>query len=116
MTDTVAGSKVRERARSQNARLPWVLLAELVDAPSGFSRGYVVWFEDERRRRSQGYHTSRLADARAEFERRAGFPASDERAPARPRVARATRRVRYLEPVRAGARRRRRSLPPGRAD
>jgi hypothetical protein len=112
VTDTIAGSRVRERVRSQDARLPWVLLAELTDAPSGFSRGYVVWFEDERRRRSQGYYTSRLADARAEFERRAGFLASDENARARPRA----RRIRYLEPVRAGARRRRRSLPRGRAD
>jgi hypothetical protein len=71
-----------------------------------------VWFEDERRRRSQGYYTGRLADALAEFERRAGFP-EVRGVPVRPRVARAARRPHELR--QSGAPRRR-SLHPARAD
>ena len=113
MTDTVHGYRVRERAPSRDARQPWVLLAELVVGRSGFAGGYVVWFEDERRRRSQGYYTGRLADARAEFERRSGFPAEARGVAVRPRVARAARRPHEL--TRRGAPRRR-PLHPARAD
>jgi hypothetical protein len=113
VTDTVGGYRVRERARSLDARLPWVLLAELVVGRSGFAGGYVVWFEDECRRRSQGYYTGRLADARAEFERRAGFPTEGRGGPVRPRVARAARRPHELR--QSGAPRRR-PLHPAHAD
>ena len=73
MTDTVAHCQVLQRARSNDARFPWVLLCELADGSGCFSFSHVVWYEDESERRSAGYYTSSWDDARAEFERRTGI-------------------------------------------
>jgi hypothetical protein len=89
VTDTVPGCKVLERARSQDARFPWVLLAELRDGDSCFARGFVVWYEDERKRRSQGHYTSSHADARAVFASRVGIPARGRAVTARAAARRA---------------------------
>jgi len=71
VADTVGGARVLERARSLDARFAWVVLAQLDDVSSCFARGYVVWYEDARKRRSEGHYTSSRADARTVFERRA---------------------------------------------
>jgi hypothetical protein len=88
VTDTVPGCRVLERARSQDTRFSWVLLAELRDGDSCFARGFVVWYEDERKRRSQGHYTSSHADARAVFARR-GIPALGRAVTARAAARRA---------------------------
>jgi len=69
MTDTVDGYRELERGRSRNSRFPWVVLCERTDVTDGGER-YVVWYEDQRRRRSIGYYTNSRDDAQAEFERR----------------------------------------------
>ena len=70
MADTLAGCRVLERARAQDARFAWVLLAEH-DGDGCFTRGYVVWHVDQRGRRSEGHYTSSRTDARTVFARRA---------------------------------------------
>ena len=79
MTDTLPGCRVVGRAGSKDARFRWVVLAELGDGDGVFARGFVVWYEDERKRRSQGHYTSSHADARAVFARRAGIPSVGRR-------------------------------------
>ena len=70
MTDTVAGVRELDRRRSKDSRFSSVVLCELPYPETDITERYVVWYEDQRGRRSVGYYTTSRDDAQAEFERR----------------------------------------------
>jgi hypothetical protein len=68
MSGAPSADGVLERGRARDSRYAWVVLCERPDASDG--ERYVVWYEDEKGRRSTGYYTSLRDDAEAEFARR----------------------------------------------
>ena len=64
------GFVVLDRRRSKGSRFPWVVLCEAQGANDASAERYVVWYEDQRGRRSIGYYTTSHEDAQAELERR----------------------------------------------
>jgi hypothetical protein len=70
LTDPAKGVLVLDRRRSKGSRFPWVVLCEVQGANDGSSERYVVWYEDQRGRRSIGYYTTSQEDAQAELKRR----------------------------------------------
>ena len=68
--DSVKGGVVLDRRRTKGSRYAWVVLCEMRDPNDGSSERYVVWYEDQRGRRSIGYYTTSHEDAQAELERR----------------------------------------------